>query len=80
LEVLFTPIIGMILMIEAASTSQTSVSFNQAARRNNPEEMLYVRFEVLTAVTMGVKIIVIVRILHTRRHENLQFHLEGLDF
>jgi hypothetical protein len=41
------------LMMEAASTSETSVNFYQTIRRNNPEDGH----------------------LHSRRRENLKFHL-----
>jgi hypothetical protein len=43
------------LMMEAASTSETSVKFHQTTRRNNPEDSH----------------------LHTRRRENLKFHIIG---
>jgi hypothetical protein len=41
------------LVMEAASTSETSVNFYQTRRRNNTE----------------------VSHIHTRRHENLKYHL-----
>jgi hypothetical protein len=37
-EVLVASIISIALMMEAASTSETSVSFYQTTRRNNPED------------------------------------------
>jgi hypothetical protein len=32
------------LMMEAINTSETSVNFYQITRRNNPEEVIFVRF------------------------------------